>query len=399
MSDESAAPGPTLGPIACHPAVVLRQLAADEKAVPVPENFGKLAPDEVMQLVFALLSAGRPSLIPVVGDYGLYDQLSYFLMTHDQARKREYERALALAAPGKTVVDIGTGRDLNWALAAIEAGAAKVYAIEAMRESFEHAQATIATRGLEGRITLLHGRSTEVSLPEPADVCVSEIIGCIGTAEGVLPVLRDARARLLKPGGVMIPGHLATVATLYSLPEALRDRPGFEAISAYYATQIFNELGRAFDVRLVLDGHQRGVRLSDTQAVEDVDLSDVREASFTRRFRLEVGADGLADGLLCSIKLRCHPETEIIDSLNASQAWIPAFLPLFSPAVEVRAGDVFEATWHTISSDQRVEPDYRVVGRLSRPGREDVEVDFSAPFVETRRGSSPLYQGLIRPPA
>src|SRR5262249_26255829 len=47
-----------------------------------------------------------------------------------------------------------------------------------------------------------------VSLDEPAEVLIHEILGNDPLGEDLLPVLADARRRLLAPGGRMIPGRL-----------------------------------------------------------------------------------------------------------------------------------------------------------------------------------------------
>ncbi|MDX1450840.1 MAG: hypothetical protein R3246_17450, partial [Acidimicrobiia bacterium] len=46
---------------------------------------------------------------------------------------------------------------------------------------------------LEDRITVLHGDSMSLQLPEPADVCTQGIVGNIGSSDGVVPIMNDAR--------------------------------------------------------------------------------------------------------------------------------------------------------------------------------------------------------------
>jgi protein arginine N-methyltransferase 1 len=123
-------------------------------------------------------------LCPVVSDYPLYDQALYDLMTEDKPREAAFRAALAKLANGKTVVDIGTGRDVNWARASVEAGARKVFAIEEMPDTFRLAEQTVRQLGLEDRITVIPGRSIDVQLPEQVDVCVSQVIGCLASSEG-----------------------------------------------------------------------------------------------------------------------------------------------------------------------------------------------------------------------
>ena len=89
-------------------------------------------------------------------------------------------------------------------MAAAPAGAKRVYAIE-VRPIAEVAARFFQGSGLGDRITLIRGNSTEISLPERADVLVSEIIGNDPLAEQVLDTATcDAVARLLKPGARLI---------------------------------------------------------------------------------------------------------------------------------------------------------------------------------------------------
>ena len=160
-------------------------------------------------LAFVVPSAGTIELWPSVAEYFIYDDLLYSAMTNDHRRNQCYRAALERLVVGKTVLDIGTGKDAILARLCVETGARKVYAVEILEETFEKARACIKGLGLEDRIQLIRGDVTRIDLPEPVDVCVSEIVGAIGGAEGAAVILNDAR-RLMKPGGVMIPARSTT---------------------------------------------------------------------------------------------------------------------------------------------------------------------------------------------
>src|SRR5262249_16252407 len=145
----------------------------------------------------------EPELWPSVGEYFIYDELLYHAMTSDRVRTRAYRNAIDKAVRGKTVVDIGSGADLVLARMCLEAGAKRVYAIEMLDGAVEKARRLAAELGGE-RLVILHGDSRRVELPEKVDVCVSELIGTIGSSEGVIDLLNDAR-RFLKPSGLMLP--------------------------------------------------------------------------------------------------------------------------------------------------------------------------------------------------
>lgn len=128
----------------------------------------------------------------------------------DRSRVSHYERALReVIRPGDVVVDLASGTGIL-GLLACRAGAARVYAVEAgpiAGLAREIAQAN----GFGDRITVLRAHSSEVTLPERADVAVSDQIGRFGFDAGVLPLFADARARLLKPGGRLVPSAIDLV--------------------------------------------------------------------------------------------------------------------------------------------------------------------------------------------
>lgn len=143
----------------------------------------------------------------------------------DEVRTQAYLAAIrAHVRPGDVVVDLGTGNAVL-AMAAARAGASRVYAIEASTFA-EVAEQIIRANGLADRITVLRGWSNQITLPERADVLVSEIIGNDPLDEGVLRYVPDAVRRFLKPGGRILPGRLEVELQVVAMPavELLKHR-------------------------------------------------------------------------------------------------------------------------------------------------------------------------------
>ena len=88
----------------------------------------------------------------------------------------------------------------------MQAGAARVYAVEASAV-VAHAQALFdANPALGSRITLVHGKAEELTLPEKADILISEPMGTLLVNERMLETYVYARRHFLKPdGGKMFP--------------------------------------------------------------------------------------------------------------------------------------------------------------------------------------------------
>jgi ribosomal protein L11 methyltransferase PrmA/PRMT5 arginine-N-methyltransferase len=128
----------------------------------------------------------------------------------DRARVTLYARALEdVIRPGDVVVDLASGTGILGMLAC-RYGARRVFAIEATPMA-GLARQIARSNDLHERIEVLRVHSTEAHLPEPADVVVSDQIGRFGVDAGLLALTRDARARLLKPGGRLVPSALTLV--------------------------------------------------------------------------------------------------------------------------------------------------------------------------------------------
>jgi histone-arginine methyltransferase CARM1 len=113
---------------------------------------------------------------------------------------------------GKIVVDVGTGSGiLAWF--AVKAGAKKVYAIEASSAAERAAQLMMAN-GLSGKIIVIREPIESVTIPEQADVIISEPMGFMLVHERMLESYIIARDRFLRPGGRMYP----STGSIYMAP-------------------------------------------------------------------------------------------------------------------------------------------------------------------------------------
>ncbi|MEM8955536.1 MAG: SAM-dependent methyltransferase [Verrucomicrobiota bacterium] len=309
---------------------------------------------------------GRALFWPCSGEYPVYDDFLYGLMVGDRLRNRLYEQAIAASCLGKTVVEIGTGADALWALACARAGAERVFAIESDELAATRARDRVASAGLGGTVEIVKGLSTAVTLPERADICISEIIGEIGSSEGAPAVLNDARMRHLKEGAMMIPASCVTKVAGVSLPADLRSRPRFQSDGVPYVKAIFDQVGGVFDVRVAVENHVGKLRrLTDAGEYERLDFSAGLVAEVgVREVELVVTRSGRLDGLALWIELACETGGEVLDVWGYLSNWLPVYFPLFQGGIEVGAGECIRFIAETTLSDDGVHPDYTVAGSV-----------------------------------
>jgi hypothetical protein len=147
-------------------------------------------------------------------------------MLDDATRTAAFLRVIGeIVRPGDVVLDLGTGTGVL-AVAAAKAGAKRVYAIEE-RGIADAAERVFEANGVADRVQLVRGRSTDVTLPERADVLIGEVLGHDPLAEDIVATFRDARRRLLTPGARMVPRVVNVCALPVDVPEEYVSRQTF----------------------------------------------------------------------------------------------------------------------------------------------------------------------------
>jgi amino acid adenylation domain-containing protein len=338
--------------------------------------------------------APRPEWWPSIAEFFVYDELAYYAMASDERRNRSYRAAIDAQVPGRVVLEVGTGPEALLSRFCAEAGARKIYAIEKLEDSFRKARARVRELELEDRITVLHGDAAEITLPEPAEVCVSEIVGSIGGSEGAAVITNNVR-RLLVPGARMIPERSVTLYAPVQLPDALLDRPGFGPLAARYADKIFAEVGRPFDLRLCVRGLDRSSLLGAARPFEDFDYRGPVEPEYRFETQFELERSGRFDGFLVWLTLDTGAGKKI-DILNHEHCWLPVFFPASHPGQPVAAGDRIEAACGAVLCEDGLHSDYFIEGRLHRGGSEPVFFRHDAPRHARVFRDSPFHHAFFK---
>jgi protein arginine N-methyltransferase 1 len=313
------------------------------------------------------VAPGTAYLCPSVGEYPIYDEAIYGVLREDERRNSLFRRAVGAVAPGATVLEIGGGPDLLWTLAAVDAGASRVYAIEVIEASARRAKQAARTRPA-GVVHVIAGESTKVVLPERAEVCIAEIVGCIGGSEGIAAVLADARRRHLTPSASVIPAAVRTLAGAVGLLDLAGGEAAMPEPFAPYVGTVFQEAGGPFDLRLYVGGVGPAALASTTDAFEDLNFA-ARSCVQGGELQLQITRNGRIDGLLAWIELAVAPDDAVLDSLAEDTNWLPVYVPFAGKEpLDVSAGDLLSLQVTVKKAADGIHPEYFFRGQLSRTG-------------------------------
>ena len=148
----------------------------------------------------------------------MYSLAGYGHMIEDRVRLEPYASAIRRSVrPGSVVLEIGTGPGI-FAVLACQLGARRVYALEP-DPIIQVAREVAAANGCADRIEFVEDLSTRVTLPEQANVIISDLRGVLPFFQTHLPSIADARRRFLAPGGTLVPKKDAVWAAVVEAPE------------------------------------------------------------------------------------------------------------------------------------------------------------------------------------
>jgi len=293
----------------------------------------------------------------------IYSLDAFGRMMGDHPRMSAYETAIARAVrAGDAVLDLGCGPGIM-AMLACRAGARRVYAIDT-NPVIDLGRRLAALNGMADKIEFLLGDSRRVELPERVNVIVSDIRGVVPLFGHALATLKDARDRLLAPGGCMIPVKDVLIATVVEASEQ------YEELTVPW-------LSRGFDFSAVLPlllnspyraraGSQR--ILSNPLPWLTLDYAHGASERAAADIRLVIEQDGIGHGLALWFEATLFEDIgystkpEYHENISGRR-----FLPWLAP-VPLHAGDAVEVSLRAdlVGSDYIWRWDTRIPGRGSR---------------------------------
>jgi hypothetical protein len=261
-----------------------------------------------------------------------YPDWMYEFMETDEVRNQAYQDVIRETVSGKVVLEVGTGRKALWAVCCAKAGAKRVYAIEANKRAYEAALRFLRSQRLDN-VQLVGGFSDHVQLPESCEVLVHSLVGDIGSSEGMIGFVDDAKRRLLTTDAIHIPQRCTTYVVLAEDPKLRRA----EWVLSYGMRGLRPFEGLSF---VWFFGFPHTAALSEPQVFEDVVFRQAHQLSTNTRLVMEIKRDGELRGVCFFIRLSVS-ETRVVDSWASTTAWCTPYVRLKAPT-PVRKGETVE---------------------------------------------------------
>lgn len=258
-----------------------------------------------------------------------YSLDAYGRMITCEPRMGAFAKALRQSVtPGCRVIDLGAGPGL-FALLACHYGAGSVVAIEP-DPSIEIAKQAARDNGFADRITFVRDLSTNWQPDQPADVVISDIRGVMPLFEHHIATIRDVRARLLRPGGMQIPGIDHIFATLVEAPDTYADyrKPwldhGYDVdLSAVWRYRA-NDWGRTYLPPEAM--------LCPPQRFTTLDYRTIEQESHRATLGFRTMRAGMVHGILMWFETELVPGVGYSNAPGApEQVYGQAFFPLDQP--------------------------------------------------------------------
>jgi hypothetical protein len=264
-----------------------------------------------------------------------YTMEEYARMLADPVRAPAYLAAVRDSVrPGMVVADVGAGPGVLGIYAAT-LGARRVFLVEP-DTSVNAARALAMENGVADRVEVIRAPSTEIELPERADVIVSDLRGVTPFHGRHLKSAADMRRRLLAPGGICIPRRDRVYAALVE-DDALHARTvdAWSAVPDAIAHESLDTLMSNGWFRARASG---ALLLSEPSLFVTLDY-DLPAPALHASWDARASRDGAAHGLLLWF------DTELTDRIGLSNApsappalYGQAFFP-FRPSFALRRGD------------------------------------------------------------
>jgi type I protein arginine methyltransferase len=273
----------------------------------------------------------------------------------DGVRNAAFHAALkALIVPGvTTVADIGAGTGLL-GLMASKLGAKHVYLYETAEVVGVAARILKANRARN--CELIGGHSTDMLDPPQVDLVVSETLGTYAFEENIIATLNDARARFLKPGGVMIPSGVTQCVAPVIAPRIHQELTAWDTVgfgldfSIGKTMSLNNAYVRVISPAELLDSGRSAVawdRVNFSTSAKAARPKSNRSGEANWRVAAPLTVYGFATWWTCDLA----PGVSLSTAPDAPRThWEQLYFPLLDP-IALKAGESVSVSLRSRSSE------------------------------------------------
>lgn len=256
------------------------------------------------------------------------------ILLKDTVRMEAYRKAIEeVVRPGSVVLDIGCGLGILSFLA-LKAGAKHVHAVDVEPNTLNLAKLVAKHNGFEKKIIFHKGLSVKTRLKEKVDVIVTELFGNLGLNENVLPVLIDARNRLLKKDGKIIPKS----AKLFFAPCEHKDWEfTLRSLHKIYDIDMLPDI-EAVDLGTPSVSIKNEELLAEPKMFVDVNFETIKQISIRNKITFEFSRNGPLTGFAGWFESNLTDKISLkTDPNSLTTHWKQGFLPLRA-SIPVKTG-------------------------------------------------------------
>lgn len=262
--------------------------------------------------------------------------VEHLLYVSDTCRRAKYQEAIQQTLNyGDRVVDLGAGTGIL-GLMCLKAGAAEVISIDSTG-MLHVARKTMLKAGLASHCTFIQGASLHAQISERVDLVVCDQVGYFGFDAGITTFLEDAKKRLLKDGGRLIPAKITLHLAIAESESNYRIASGWGGQDIPEEFHWLHEYGinSKYPVKLSTENI-----ISNVVALGEIDFYQNQKTFYIWEAELEILRDGVLHGLAgwfdCTLSPGINMTNSPLDptAINRPQAFFP-----ISEAIQVKAGE------------------------------------------------------------
>jgi len=273
-------------------------------------------------------------------------------MLDDNVKAKAYYDAIYNTVKKNDIVlEIGTGTGIL-AFWAIQAGASKVYAIEAQR-IIRIAQKLARLNNLSDKIIWFNDLSYNVQLPEKCDVLITETLGNFGIDENILNIIIDAKNRLLVSSPKIVPSMI----DLFICP--IENMDIYSSITFTQDNICAKDFHYDYFEDLLLNTSyveylSENAFLSIPKKICSIDLMAIKKTHFKCKKKFNVHKDGILHGFGGWFTSLLSEKIVLGNEVNNEQThWRQAFFPVKKPVI-VKKNDSIEFGFNTFVENKTI---------------------------------------------